>query len=86
MSKPVSGYALDEDFGGRVTFVKDVWPTYLTYRALPAAYHDMGRIADVFRSRHWGGRMVYVLLQILIIPFYLLKFISAFLVESAVAT
>ncbi len=81
LSDRVRIFAADRDLNGRLRFVTEVWPTYLVLNALPASYDDMQRVAGRFRDKSWSGRMIYGVLQVLVIPFLVLKFVCHFVVE-----
>ncbi len=81
LSEWVRSFATNVVLPEFLNFVQEVWPTYLVLNALPASYDDMAIVAARFRNKRWPGRIIYGVLQILVQPFLLLKFVCHFIVE-----
>lgn len=73
-------FARQPDFW-RITFIKEIWPTFLANQSLPALIEDARKIKTRFQSASLGGKFLRAVPSVLGFVFYILKFVFQFFLE-----
>jgi len=74
VSEKLAAYANNQDFW-RVTYVKDIWPTFLLNRSLPALFEDFRKIQTGFTGTSPQQKIRAGVGLVVRIPFVLIKFL-----------
>lgn len=73
-------FARNPDFMG-ITYVKEIWPSYLVNDSFPGFLQDLGKTKQRFKERKWKGKVVQILLFPILFLFYLIKLIFQLVLE-----
>ncbi len=65
----------------RVTFIKEIWPTFLVNEALPTLVEDARKIKSRFNNSSWKGYILRSIPAVLEFVFYILKFTLYLFIE-----
>jgi HAE1 family hydrophobic/amphiphilic exporter-1 len=79
-SEWATNFSGQQDFW-RITFIKEIWPTFLVNQSLPALIEDARKIKTRFQSSGWLGRILRSIPWALQFVFYILKFVFQFILE-----
>ncbi|HEX9655051.1 MAG TPA: efflux RND transporter permease subunit, partial [bacterium] len=73
-------FARDPDFW-RITFIKEIWPTFLVNQSLPTLIADARKIKTRFQNSGRVGKILRSIPSALQFAFYILKFVFQFILE-----
>lgn len=79
-SDTVVVYAQRPDFW-RFQFVKEIWPTYLVNRSLPAFLQDLSSTKSKIKNSKWKGKIGRVLFFPITFFFYIVKYVFQVFLE-----
>lgn len=83
ISDRFSTFAQASEHGTRLSFVHEIWPTFLVSKALSGCYEDFRNLKLNIKNAGFVGKVIRVLCAPVVIAFILIKFVLQFFMEVA---
>jgi HAE1 family hydrophobic/amphiphilic exporter-1 len=70
-------HALNTDFRRKLTYIKEIWPTFLVFRSHPTLFSDFSTAVSRFKNRRWYMIPLLVIVFIIKSIIYVIKYLCS---------